>query len=416
MATEPVELLVAAQVSALDENMVEELLAAAPSMVTDKFSLESAARVPPIVNGRPRMLHLDAWIVHEGGNDNGHFFIASDLKKAVDQRKLFEAPYGGVIDFNHDLTPIGYWYAAEYQFDSEAEKYGIKAKGAIWAWLFPEKTDKILAQQEKNGRVDFSMSLLTPEDKMTRFIDAAGRKWTAVHEPTFVAASALDRRPADLDATGTARDEGAAMHDEGTLDLAASNENFEEDLKMDELKTLLADLKADVSEDAITAIVAAVEPVVRSIRDDLDARNTEVETLTSRAESAEAQVKTVEASLEEKALLIETLEAQKGELEAQVAELKTVVDAVEADKKAKAFEELKASRLEQVPEAMRSRVEALPEDKMQTMITAWANLSDEDWTLRLEEFKVVEQAAEATRLPIGSVQDKSSLRDYLRND
>ena len=37
----------------------------------------------PIVDGKPRMLFISAWMVHEGRNENGDAFIAAELEKKV---------------------------------------------------------------------------------------------------------------------------------------------------------------------------------------------------------------------------------------------------------------------------------------------------------------------------------------------
>ena len=83
----------------------------------------------PFENGKPKMLFINAWIVHEGRNLNGDAFIAEELKERVNQG-LFSPPFAGMIDLDHDFTARGFWYKAAYAFDQAANKWGIFATGA----------------------------------------------------------------------------------------------------------------------------------------------------------------------------------------------------------------------------------------------------------------------------------------------
>src|SRR5258705_11251306 len=91
-------------------------------------------------NGKPRMLFMNAWMAHEGRNLNGDAFVNEELRQRV-REGLFVPPFAGMIDLDHDFTARGFWYKAAYAFDEQANKWGILATGAVWAWRYPELAD-----------------------------------------------------------------------------------------------------------------------------------------------------------------------------------------------------------------------------------------------------------------------------------
>lgn len=170
-----------------------------------KAALETAGGPAMVTNGKPTIMRVVAWMAHEGINRNRLKFIAADLEQAAAKIK---APDLLPMDFNHSAVDawsweekvIGAWYEAEYALDPATNTFGILAKGMMWSWMFPRYADRLLAEQARHGKIDFSMACIASKYEEGRDADGA---YEVAHEPTFFTLSALDVRPGDGAANGT---------------------------------------------------------------------------------------------------------------------------------------------------------------------------------------------------------------------
>ncbi len=168
----------------------------------DVFSKLKTATGPLDEEGRPRMLIISAWIVHEGRNRNGQAFIKEELEQ-VASKNLFKPPHAGLIDLDHDFQPRGFWFTANYAFDDKAGLWGIAAEGAIWAWRFEELSNALLVEMQREGHIFVSMAALPESVELTgNFPDAEGQFTEILHDPVFYGASLLTVAPGDVDARG----------------------------------------------------------------------------------------------------------------------------------------------------------------------------------------------------------------------
>lgn len=199
---------VTAQLSEMSEDTLENLTGL-KTAVEANDSLRRAAG-PLDDTGRQRMLKVTAWIAHGGpANANGDAFLEKDLESAV-EKNLFQAPYFGMMDFNHDFEAYGVWYDAKYGYDSNVGEFGILAEGAMFAWRYTDLADKMLAEQSREGTIKVSMAAL-PES-IERREAAGGREEYVLRNPVFVATSLLDQDPADKAAHGLVT-EGLEPHE-----------------------------------------------------------------------------------------------------------------------------------------------------------------------------------------------------------
>lgn len=215
-------------------------------------SLESAA--PALINeqGRPTIMRVDAWMCHaDMVNLNGDAFIGEELQ-AIVEAGLFQAPDFGVMDWNHsavlqwneDPTLIGVWYGSSYEMDESVGKMGVRVQGMMFAWLFPEQANEMLADQERFGYVNFSMACMA---KSVEFGTIDGRRAAILHNPTFFTNSALNKPPADPAAKGRVSEKPETW-EEWPSDLQLANADADEyDQSADEVEVEL-DEAWDVSE------------------------------------------------------------------------------------------------------------------------------------------------------------------------
>jgi hypothetical protein len=172
---------------------------------------EEMARGPdPITDGRPTVMRVVAWMCHEGVNRNRDAFVAEEL--AVATTKI-TARNPLVMDWNHAAViggpgrVIGTWTKADYAFDQKAKDgqgaWGILAEGVMFAWAYPEIADAMLAEQQRNGTVDFSMACIPSSVEFAR--DDKG-SFAILHNPIFFTLSALDVPPGDPDAVGMVKE------------------------------------------------------------------------------------------------------------------------------------------------------------------------------------------------------------------
>lgn len=376
----------------------------------------------PVVDGRPRMLHISAVIVHEGVNRNGDGFYADDLKKVVNEKRLFKEGYGGMIDINHDYMPVGYWYDAEYITDPATNTAAILAKGAIWAWRFPEVADKILADQHRDGKINVSMSCMSKanEIQFDRAEDGSWIQWN--RNPVFIATTVLfDQSPGDPGARGVADEDPVQITDterKSILFKAAAqndNSNIMEENMLEEFKPLLEDKLGDSSKAVIDAITASIS----SLEEKLDARANEVETLETEKSELSEQNATLQTTVEEQKISLEELSSNKEELEGVVAELTAKVEEFEAAEAAAAFERKKESRLADLSDSVKERLMAREESVREAILDRWANQTDEEWEVTKAEHALAStETSKMERLPGGARGSEetgaTSLDKYLR--
>lgn len=184
----------------------------APADDALKAVLASVVAAPAMVNsdGKPTIMKIVAWMVHgDVPNRNGDMFLSSDLQRIAPS--LFKAPNLGVIDWNHSAIHqfgdeplmIGVWYDAEFAWDPKANggkgANGIRVTGTVFSWLFPQQANEMLADQERDGHVRFSMAAIP---RSVEFKTINDTRASVLHDPIFFTNSALNKANADPDANG----------------------------------------------------------------------------------------------------------------------------------------------------------------------------------------------------------------------
>lgn len=197
----PYEYIVAAQLYEPTDDDYSEVSKAANSM----YMIESA-RKPYGKNGKPRMLFLSAWMAHEGRNLNGDAFVKEELQERVKQG-LFAPPYAGMIDDDHDFTARGFWYKTAFAYDAVAQKWGILAHGAIWAWRYEDLASRLSNEMTTNGNIKVSMSTMAESAEVRLdYPGYMGQRTKVLHNPVFFTTSTLSVPPGDDHAIGIATD------------------------------------------------------------------------------------------------------------------------------------------------------------------------------------------------------------------
>lgn len=205
----PYNYIISAQVCEPTQSDVEEVTQAFKAFLT-------ASNKPYTTEGKPKMLFLTAWMAHEGRNLNGDAFIKEELEKSV-KKGLFVPPYAGMIDDDHDFTPRGYWWKTSFAYDKVAEKWGIIAHGAIWAWRFPELAERLTNEQTLNGNVKVSMSTMAESAEVRYdYPGYSGKKTNVLHNPIFFTTSTLSVPPGDEFARAEVSDEDDHPDPSGT--------------------------------------------------------------------------------------------------------------------------------------------------------------------------------------------------------
>ena len=371
----------------------------------------------PVENGRPRMLKLTAWMAHSGpANRNGDAFLDEDLREIASDG-LFTPPYVGIMDFNHDFTPYGVWYSAEFKYNEVAQQNGLLVEGALFAWRFPELADKVLAEQSRKGYVDVSMAAL-PSWIETREADD-GSVESVLRKPVFVAVSILDVPPGDPNARGYGSEspDSTKMERQQKLNQAllsihaAGGETFklwtevamakledkasqtisQEDTPMDEkiINELKAALEEALGEKAIALVdelksavadaarVPSLEAKVAELEEQVENLSSELAEAIQAKDAAETEVESVQAALEAKDGELTELRETYETLEAAHNEL---LEGIEA----KRMEALRESRLEALPEKYREALEKRPEETQERIVARFVEMSDEEFAEELE--------------------------------
>lgn len=408
----------------------------------------SKAGVPKITEGRPTIMRIVAWVAHEGMNRNRLSFRKEDLEAAALQ---IGEPNFLPMDFNHsavdpyDQRVIGVWYHADYAHNPKARDgvgaWGLRARGVLWSALFPEQSTKLLAEQARNGHMEFSMACIPQSTEIAR--DADGRVFEIAHKPVFFTFSALDIRPGDPDARGLG-EEGSqdpeletrleqelqqaadapealatallAWLRSGMTDLVTASHQEE---GMDELlKFLQAQASKMADKETLEAIetkVAALVDAAKAQADQTEARQaleTKVAELTDRIATLETAL---DAAKQELATASTKIEEQNTALAERDAELAKVHEREAEEARTARL----ATRVAELPEHVRAAHLAQADEKRVETEARWASKTDEEWQALLADFALVPRVAksylqrseEEGRLPGGT--SGKSVRERL---
>jgi hypothetical protein len=345
----------------------------------------SAAEVSPIgANGKPRMLALSAFIAHtDVANRNGSGFIRSDIEEVV-AAGMFQAPYMGMIDYNHDFRAYGAWYEASLMYDPKAKQYGIYAKGAMFAWAYPELADRMLAMQQRNGFIDVSIACIPKAWEEGQTADGSAVTW--LRNPIFFTTSLLDIPPADPHAQGVGSEDPAMTEEARQNALIARASLEEQSMNPDEQKPDNAE-----TENA----GADPKPDEKPVNDQaLSAAEAEIETLKVALAAAETALTALQAENVELANF-------RMRMETKHAEDLAAAQAAEATAKAEA---IKAARLADVPEAVKE--DMLTPEKA-SLLESWITMSDEQWALTKSLFEKAAAAGRKSR--VNASEDEGKL-------
>jgi len=417
-----------AEIRPLQDGDEFQQVVASVAAVAEQFPAEftkdlSLAAPAPIIGGKPRMLHIAAMIVHEGTNRNGDKFLAEELSTAVNSSTLFADGYAGIIDIEHDFTPVGYWYKSEYTTDPKTGTRGILAHGAVWAYLFPEVTDKILAQQQREGFVRVSMACISKKEDVAFEVDETGRLIKTMHNPVFLGATILlDASAGDLNAIGVVDEDPVKTNEstrKGTVLKAASlgnnnNNNLEEKAMIDEIRPLLAELLGDQSGKFTDSISELIGTKIDGFKNLLDEKDVLITEANSKVDNLTSQLDDLNTTLAEKDLTLSGLKEEKVTLEAELETTKAALEVFESEKAAAAVEASKAARLNDLGDGVRVRLMAKPEEIREKLLIRWANLSDEEWETVKAELSLADSPP-ATQEPLpnpGNTEKK--IGDFLK--
>jgi hypothetical protein len=405
--------------------LVEEPLSAEDGELLAKAELASV-RIPLISGGQPTKLLLDAWMVHEGKNNNGLVFRASDLEAFAPH---LSEPNLLPMDWSHSAVlgqeglpkALGVWYKASFEWDSDAYggrgAFGLRAQGAMWAWAFPDYAAKMIEEYRDRGFVEFSMACIPTRLEQGR--DHNGEYSIAI-EPVFFTLSALPRDlpPGDPDAVGRitnmldlpllASDElpGAEdnLDDGGVAALQAARikeESMDEKITQEAMQAVI-DAK-DTLKSQLDQLLATHEQTSARIAD----LETQLASMTTRAEEAELKRDALQAEME-------AAGSRMQEITAQLETANTQLVAIAAEQEKAAVEERWAARFEELPESYRVAFVKRSDDEQARFKARWAVASDEAWgefksdlfvgfaEMKLSYLKLSEE--EGT-LPNGSISD-----------
>lgn len=371
----------------------EEIFEAAPSMVVD---------------GKPRMIHISGFIAHEGFNNNRDGFVAEELQAVVESKRLFKGAYAGILDHNHSLNPIGYWYDAEYTFDPQANKNGILAHGAIWAWRFKETSDLLLAEQVRENKINISMACLSKDVEPMQ--TETGLMGSILHQPIFVATSVLtEAPPADFYGRAVIEDESGktSTYDRGKLvsKVAMSSHNNNNNMEVElmdkeELMNAIHEALGKSDESVVEKVKDVIEASVSEFKTELISKDTSLTEATNKITELEATIAELNGAAEDKDLTFSALKDQHDTLETKVAELEAELSVYHEAEEATRVSELRAARLAQVGTAIHAKLDDMDEEKKESLISRWAALSDEEWAVRVEELNLASQSGEEPHKPV----------------
>lgn len=371
---------------------------------------------PPMINvdGRPTILRIVKWMCHAGApNENGDMFVGEELRQL--SHDLFRAPNFGAMDWNHaaiipdgESPPLmGVWYKADYAFDPAANNgmgaWGVLVTGMMFAWLFPEVADALLAEQVRSGSIKGSMACIP---RSVEYVDVGDRTARVLHNPVFFTHSLLSKRPADPAASGLVSEDPAS-------DIQA----MEQQLKQRQQDDTEDDDEDELFEDTFLKQerVAELEPALAASNESGGQTMTEQEFETMKSDHETLQGSFVELQGKMDAIAAELVDANAkiADADTAVAELTTARDALAAtlqateEQLAQVTEELGVTKAEletlraqnderSRAERLQARIDSLHEKyreahmkrdpEVRAKIEAhWAVLTDDEWELKLEE-------------------------------
>lgn len=354
-----------------------------------------AAAVSPIQNGKPRMMKVTAWMAHADiFNRNQHGFKKEDIDEVM-EGNLFAPPYLGMIDFNHEFEAHGAWYSAKLAFDSRphVQAWGIMVEGAVWAWRYQELANIMLANMQRNGFIDVSMVCI-PAD-VERGTDKKGNDGLWLRKPTFFTVSLLDVSPADKHANGiVSEDDGSTVESresdllnvvESNLQIAATWKldpskikvaNQEDVMDLDQIVNRLKDVFAaelTVETTEIKALLTQITDELTRVQAEATEKDQTIADLTAAKIAAEGKLADVEMAL---SVATESL----GDLTVKVTELEAFKAEKDSEANAAAKNALTETRLAQLNEDVRAKVEEMPEAERAVTIARWVEASEDEWT------------------------------------
>lgn len=371
-----------------DSGLVEAVTTAISqaSAAFEKANQTLATPSPVGENEKPRMLKLSAWLVHEGyPNMNGDAFVAEDLQKRVNEG-LFQAPYFGMVDFNHDFEPRGVWYSAKYEYNEKAGQYGILVEGAIFAWKFPELADKLLAEQARLGYIRTSGAWISLKREL--LYDEDEIPYVVHRDPVFFAHSVLDVMAADENSKGVgSEDTDQTQRDREVLlqearDKSEAKDNTQED-SMDEkvleqFEALLEEQGEGLREVMATALEAAEQ--LPQVRQELTETTEANESLTEANEQ-------LTADLDEATTKVEALEAGLAEVNEELEALREFKAEVEAEKEEEEREALAEARLAELPKSFIEALDKKSDEVRERMVARYVDMDDEEFSEHVATLK-----------------------------
>ena len=404
------EFVTTAQVREACDEDLEELLKS--SAAADY----KTAVADPIVDGKPRMVLMTAWIVHEGRNLNGQVFVKEELEARV-REGLFAPPHAGMVDYDHDFEARGFWYKTSFAYDTVAEKWGIIANGAVWAWRFPELADLLLAEMQRNGKIDVSMTAKADSiELVSDHPDSGGEPSIVLHNPVFFTTSILDVPPADPHARAVATEEPselpapteASKNTDVVPELVAASQK-EESIMEKELSVKLAEaLEAKAKTDA-----------------DLEKANEKLVEAQESISDFETEVAELKTKVAEFEVALQSASETKEGLEADLTEAKEKLEIFEVEKAEEEATSRLETRIAELPEVVQSNLDEHPEKEM--LLKSWKAASDEEWDTIKKSFDLavvdhtddpnyVQRSKEQGNLLSGTGNDagESVIRKHLR--
>lgn len=350
------------------------------------------ARSPVTEDGKPVMMKLSAWIAHDGpANANGDAFLGEDLEKVV-AGGLFSPPHVGMVDFNHDFFPYGVWFSSSYELDPQAGQMGILVEGTLFAWRFPEMADKLLAEQARNGFVAVSMACIAKYIE-TKYNAETERQEYVLREPTFLTASFLDVAPADPNGRGGVSEDEESTHESrveeinqallnlfaASAEASATATTQEDEMDLEKIIEALREALGETASEHVAELKEALKDAAKvpALQDKIASLEAELETAKEELEAAQVEVEAKATALEAKA-------TEMAELAASLEEVTAERDEMKAEKEAAELARVREERLEKLPKAYRTALDARDEEVREKMVARLVTLSDEDFDAEVE--------------------------------
>lgn len=415
------QFVVAAQVIEPTEQDIENV----QEVITPFYVASSPG---PIADGKPRMLFISAWMAHEGRNENGDAFVAAELEKRV-KEGLFAPPYAGMIDDDHDFMARGFWYKTVYAFDEQAQRWGIFANGAIWAWRFPELADRLTAEQVREGKIMVSMSTVPESREFTNnYTGFEGQHTTVLHNPVFFTTSLLSIPPGDAEARGKVSEDSKKhmMEPEDMMDpdkdLDKSQLSVSEEVTMPNENVTAETTEVVETPETVAETTEVVETVTEETTPKVEAATEVAEQKNEEKTVANDEVATLTAKLAEAEVTIKSLTEAKQALEVVLADTKNKLQVYVDAEAAKLAAEKVAARLNEVPEVIKTNLEKHAEKDV--VLARWATLPDNEWQIVVASLKAVDTGVSFTKrsedsgtLPVGGNSTTDTilnLKSFLR--